>query len=260
MQIKKIKDKSTLYNFFIHDKSLYGYHIGDLDSFFFDSCKYFCLIENNILKEVILLFEGLSTPTLLVFDKNGFSKNLLSNIINDLPNKFYCHYFPIHENDFKTKFKIKHLGSHYKMFLANKSLISQIINNNIVNLTDTHKELLSSFYNKHYPTGYFENHMLLTKKYFGYFQNGDLISVAGVHVFAPTYRTAILGNIATDSSQRNKGFAKKTITFLINNLLNNVEFIGLNVKQDNYSAIKLYESIGFIISHSYEEALIERKK
>jgi len=55
-----------------------------------------------------------------------------------------------------------------------------------------------------------------------------------------------LNNIAIDQKFQRKGFARKMLNFIINNLKNkSISRIFLEVKCDNYSAIRLYDSFGF---------------
>jgi predicted GNAT family acetyltransferase len=100
--------------------------------------------------------------------------------------------------------------------------------------------------------------MLTTGKYFGVKKGEEILSVAGVHVYSRTYRIAVLGNVSTHPHMRNRGLAKRCVGTLLKTLAPEVDFIGLNVKADNYPAIALYHAIGFEIASTYEEALFER--
>jgi predicted GNAT family acetyltransferase len=95
--------------------------------------------------------------------------------------------------------------------------------------------------------------MLLTGKFYGYRKNGHLLSIGGIHVFSPVYRVAALGNITTHPEYRNQGMGRAVTAKLCLSLLENVDIIGLNVKQDNLPAINLYKSLGFKISSEYGE-------
>jgi ribosomal protein S18 acetylase RimI-like enzyme len=101
--------------------------------------------------------------------------------------------------------------------------------------------------------------MLSTGKYYGCRSNGVLVSVAGVHVYSSLYRVATLGNITTHPDHRNQGFARLVSSVLCLDLVNEVDFIGLNVKADNLPAIHLYRSLGFEISAKYGEFSLKRQ-
>jgi predicted GNAT family acetyltransferase len=180
---------------------------------------------------------------------------MIDKLISKLPRKFFCHYFKDYEPKLMKNYNRKYLGRHIKMKLTKKSNVSAIDHSNIISLSRNDEKIVKDFYDSHYPENYFDSRMLETHKYFGYFINDDLISVAGIHVYSPVYNVTVLGNIATNKNYRNKGYASKLINKLVSVLQNEVEFIGLNVKKDNFPAIKIYEKIGFIQTNEYEEAL-----
>ena len=95
--------------------------------------------------------------------------------------------------------------------------------------------------------------MILTEQYFGYRDQGKLVSIGGVHVYSRVYEVATLGNITTHPDHRNRGLGGLVTASICCSLLDTVNFIGLNVKCDNLHAINLYKSLGFIISSKYGE-------
>ncbi len=106
-------------------------------------------------------------------------------------------------------------------------------------------------YELSYPGHWFEPHMLRTGHYYGMWNNHRLISVAGIHVYSPRYNVAALGNITTHPQWRGRGLGRKVTAHLCKELINSVEYIGLNVKSDNTAAISCYRNLGFETSHEY---------
>jgi ribosomal protein S18 acetylase RimI-like enzyme len=259
MKIKQIQDKNELFSFFSQDYSLYGYHIGDLDDFYFKNCAWYGLYSNNHLIDVILQYSALQTPSLLIFGQPNNIELMIDELVPKLPKEFFCHYFKDYESKLMESYNRKYLGRHIKMKQIRKNKITVINQNNIRSLTINDEKMIKDFYNVHYPGNYFDSRMLETRRYFGYFINDDLISIAGIHVYSPIYNVAVLGNIATNKNYRNKGYASLLINKLVSLLQNEVEFIGLNVKKDNLSAIKIYEKLGFIQTYEYEEALFYKE-
>jgi predicted GNAT family acetyltransferase len=95
--------------------------------------------------------------------------------------------------------------------------------------------------------------MLETNRYFGIWERGRLVSIAGVHVYSPQYRVAALGNITTLPAYRGRGYGTRVIATLCRALIDEDIEIGLNVKADNEAAIACYRKIGFRTVASYEE-------
>jgi predicted GNAT family acetyltransferase len=101
--------------------------------------------------------------------------------------------------------------------------------------------------------------MLETKQYYGIRRFGELVSVAGVHVYSRRYRVAALGNVTTHPDYRGRGYGRIVTARVCQSLLRDIEHIGLNVKADNISAIKCYERLGFEVINSYGEFEVELK-
>jgi len=74
-------------------------------------------------------------------------------------------------------------------------------------------------------------------QYFGICDGEDVVCVAGIHVYSAEQRVAALGNIATATTHRRRGLARRATARLCQSLLESVDVIGLNVKADNHGAI-----------------------
>ncbi len=79
--------------------------------------------------------------------------------------------------------------------------------------------------------------------FYGVKKKGRIISVAGVHLVAPTI--AQLGNVVTDPAFRGQGFASLCTSELSKYLAARGRLISLFVRSDNASAIHMYEKLGF---------------
>lgn len=261
MKIEQITDKNRLFSFFKSNYCLYSYHIGDLDDFFFNDCTFLALIDepSSNIQEVCLIFQGLGTPTVLAF---GLTENFglfLQEILDKLPDKFYCHYLPEHENLFLNLYTIKELGLHQKMVLKDFKKIKNPNTHVINNLNKTHLLQLESLYKEAYPDTYFNAKMLETGYYYGIEgENKEILSVVGVHTYSKEYNMAVLGNITTHTKYRGKGYATILLQKLLTELNQSVSNLSLNVKKDNVHAIKLYRKLGFEYCLSYKEGFFEK--
>lgn len=258
--IKKVYNKELIFNRLKEDVFQFAYHIGDLDDFFFSYCTWFALLDKGKLKDVILLYSGLSIPTLLVFGSSNYIPTLIKGIIKDLPQKFYCHYQEEYTKYFHQHFKIQPLGTHFKMKLSNKYVNKTHMKNiKCIQFKQEDEEILNEFYQIAYPNGYFESYMLQTGKYYGIKLDDEIKSVAGVHVYSEKYRTAVLGNISTHPNMRGKGLAKNCILELLDSFKGKIDYVGLNVKEDNSNALNLYKKLGFSVHSVYKEGLFQKE-
>ncbi|MFX0029038.1 MAG: GNAT family N-acetyltransferase [Candidatus Hermodarchaeota archaeon] len=257
--ISQIRDKVLLYNRFRQDIFLYAYHIGDLDDFYFSDCKWFGLKEGGHLIEVILLYTGLKVPTLLIFGSTERMPDLIKEILDKLPNRFYCHYQNDFHKFFESEYQMTFLGTYLKMkFQGDFAKLPTIDINETFLLNEEDTSDLLSLYQTAYPESYFIPYMLKTRKYFGIRAEKEIVSVAGVHVFSPLYNIAALGNITTHPNFRGRGLAKKCIVRLLKSFNGLIDQVGLNVKDENLIALRLYEKLGFHIHCTYKEAYFEK--
>jgi len=257
--IIRLHEKARLYDYLRKNKSLFAYHIGDLDPFFFSDCTWYGLIEDETVVDVVLVYQGMSTPTVLALGLTSSMPCLIYGILDELPDCFYSHYRKELEPVFLSSYTMTPFGAHLKMdFRGFRSDLTVAEHHDCVQLTPRDEEQLRQLYRIAYPGHYFNPRMLATGKYYGIKHGAAILAVAGVHVYSQAYRIAVIGNVTTHPRMRNRGFAKRCVTTLITVLDPDVDFIGLNVKADNDPAIALYHAIGFTIASSYEEALFEK--
>jgi ribosomal protein S18 acetylase RimI-like enzyme len=253
-------DKERLWKHFQKDPVLFAYHIGDLDDFFFSQCQWaasYTTRRHPVVQDVVLLYHGGETPTVLAFGvENGYAE-LVAETLDILPSRFFCHFQPECGEVFESRYRPKPLGTHLKMRLDNLVGIDEQRDGEIVKLDRSNLESLEQLYSKAYPGNYFTPRMLETGRYFGIKQDDRLVAVAGVHVVSDEYKIAVLGNIATDPDYRGRQLASRVTHYLAGELYHEGKLVCLNVKADNAAAIRCYERIGFVVTHRYEEALLE---
>ncbi len=256
-------DKPRLLRHFQKDPVLFSYHIGDLDDFYFSYCQWGALyhLTRAKIEEVVLTYTGCDTPTVLAFGVDDRFQELLNDIVDLLPPKFYCHFFERDRSVFLKNYKETYLGKHFKMKLTDNDSIQAIDINilNIVNLENKNLNELKKFYSQAYPENYFTERMLETGKYYAVTENEKIVSVTGVHVDSDEYKITVLGNIATLPEYRGKGYATASTAFLLKQLDLSERLICLNVKADNEAAISSYKKLGFEIIHEYEESIFVLK-
>ena len=252
-------NKKHLERHFQKDPVLFGYHQGDLDDFYFPDCQWAADYHQRArIEELILIYSGLKTATVLAFGLSDRFEELLKEAVELLPKEFYCHFLKNCRNVFRQLYDEKPLGKFLKMKLVNRQrcrIIAGDKNDDIARLQLSHYQQLLELYNQAYPDNYFNNRMLETGKYFGCFIEDRLVAVAGVHVYSKKYKIAILGNIATSEKFRNKGLATKVTAALVGELASEGLLVALNVKSDNKAAIKCYANLGFEKTHEYQESV-----
>ncbi len=257
-----LHDKAALESFLLRHRELNVYTLGDLDDFFWPYTTWYALQEHGEIKAVNLLYSGGDPAVLLAIcnDNEAEMRALLEASLPLLPPRFYSHLSPGLEEILRPNYSLEHHGELYKMALRRPSALDAVNTDSAAPLTSAHLGELLAFYAASYPGNWFDPRMLGTGEYFGIRDAaGALASVAGVHVYSPTYRIAALGNIATHPAHRGRGLGTAVTAALCKHLLLTVDAIGLNVRTDNAPAIHAYEKLGFEKLTTYNEFMVALK-
>jgi ribosomal protein S18 acetylase RimI-like enzyme len=205
---------------------------------------------------VILLYTGLTTPTILAFGLDDCFAGFLAEVLQITPREFHAHFHTKYRPVFlEAGYRETPYGTAWKMHLRDKPDGPLGSDDHIVRLDTSHEGQLLTLYRKGYPDNYFDRRMLQSGKYLGYIDSGRIVAVTGVHVDSDKYRIACLGNIVTDPEYRGRGLAAILTARLVRELLGEGKTVCLNVMADNLPAIRCYEKLGFVKVHEYQEAL-----
>ncbi len=95
--------------------------------------------------------------------------------------------------------------------------------------------------------------------FYGVFDGARLAAAAGTHLYAPQEGAAAIGNVYTRRSARGRGLGKQVTCAVLKDLAG-LQTVGLNVRDGNIAAIKVYESLGFRKHCDFFEALAVRAR
>lgn len=119
-------------------------------------------------------------------------------------------------------------------------------------------ESLDTFYAA-YPASTFNVDQLASGPFYGVREQGRLVAAAGVHVVAPRFGIAAVGNIFTLPAARGRGYGLRVTAAVVAHLLNSsCREVILNVAVDNPAARRLYTRLGFQEHCRYYEGRVER--
>ncbi len=261
MRISSLRDKGRIEAHLRDDPYLHLYEIGDLDAPYWAHTDYLALEEEGRITALTLLYTGTSLPVLLAFAREAPTpmRRLLRSIRRQLPRRFYAHLSGGLIDLFADDYSIKPHGDHLRMAFTDPDRTDAVDTSQAIRLGRSDAEEIRRFYDASYPEHWFEPAMLASGPYFGIRERGELVSVAGVHVYAPEVRVAALGNIATDRRFRGRGLATAVTGRLCQELRGKISHVGLNVKADNRGAILCYERLGFERHAHYGEFCLEAR-
>jgi RimJ/RimL family protein N-acetyltransferase len=226
-----------------------------LDDFFWPYTNWYALAEGDHIRQVVLCYTA--APLLILHaltgEPPGEMRALLRSILHLLPRRIYAHLSADLIDVFADDYRIEPHGAYDKMALTDAARLDALDASAAIRLAPADLAEIAALYDLAYPGHWFDPRMLETGHYYGVRQGGELLSIAGVHVYSPRYRVAALGNITTHPRARGRGLATLATARLCQELRCSVEQIGLNVRADNAGAIACYTKLGFTKIGEYGE-------
>ncbi len=256
-----IHDKAEIETYLRRNPFLHLYALGDLDDFFWPYTSWIAEKEGNLIQSLLLVYSGGGLPVLLAIadEERDRLRDLLSAAIRQplLPRRFYTHLSPgLAEVIAAAGYSLEPHGRYVKMALLHSECISKIDTSQVVPLGRKDEHALLEMYDESYPGNWFDPRMLDSGCYYGIWSAGRVISAAGVHVYSPQYRAAALGNICTNPDFRGQGLGTAVTAKVCQALSGKIDYIGLNVRANNLSALTAYTRVGFEPVAVYEEYLV----
>jgi predicted GNAT family acetyltransferase len=242
--------------------ALHIYLVGDLDEFFWPYTAWYALADANTIQAIVLLYHATDVPTLLALTEapNDAMQMLLHSMKRVLPQQIYAHLNPEYVPLLAAAYDVQSHGLHQRMLLRDPERVAAVDTSECVSLSVVDLDDLQRLYATSYPGNWFDARMLETGYYYGTRRDGELVSVAGIHVYAPAYRVAALGNITTHPAFRSQGLGMAVTAKVCQALLPMVDHIGLNVHVDNARAIASYTKLGFEPITIFEECMLTLKR
>jgi predicted GNAT family acetyltransferase len=255
MSMIVLEDRERLAAFFLRDPASHAYELGDLDDFEWPYTRWFGWQVDDHVVQVALLYAQPETPVLLALAPPVEAmRALLADIVASLPAELDVHTTASVLPTLEGRYEIVAAAAHLKLALSRHDLVAD----HAVPVDRLSCDALTEikrFYGNAYPSTWFAPRMLATDRYVGVRQQGQLVCVAGVHVWSPTRSVAVLGNVATLPELRGRGLARSVCAALCQLLLaDGIKTIALNVRADNLAAIRSYEKLGFEPVAEYVEA------
>lgn len=262
MGLETLHDKGEIESFLRRNIPLHIYELGDLDDLYWPHTTWYALREERQIRALLMLYTAETPPVLLALCEGedvAYQRALMRALFHLLPRRFHGHFTPGIEEALSQGYVLTSTGAHFRMLLKDAGPFEELDTSLVVRLSTGDVGELMDFYEVSYPGHNFNSRMLKTDMYWGVRKGGKVVSVAGIHVYSPSYGVAALGNVATHPDFRKRGLGMAVTAKLCKALLGSVESIGLNVRMDNAAAINMYERLGFRIEAEFNQYSAERK-
>ncbi len=238
-----------------------AYMLGDLDPAYAEHCRWFALPsaeDETRLSAVLLLYQGLRLPAVFTSGERAEDVETIFNAVADhLPRSLHAQVRLHHQEALTHHFKLPHPTTMIRMGLVRADYRPVADTTGVERIEHRDTAAIMAIY-KHYPDNFFDPAQLNTGLYCGIRSGGELVSLAGVHVFSSRYNVAAIGNIVTHTEHRGQGLATRCVRHLLDQLFLQVGHVALNVQADNVAAIACYHKFGFTERYRFVEGTAER--
>jgi len=240
-----------------------AYMLGDLDPRYTPFCEWFVSGEAGGRDDtIVLVYSGLSAPAVLTFGAAEGVEAILDAFIETLPEHAHAHLAAGHRAAFLRRYTMDRELPMARMGVRAEELVFdpawETREDPVVALghRDTGDIMALS---THYPDSFFEPTQLSSGYYVGIRVDGELVSMAGVHIVSATDRLAVIGNVVTHPDHRGRGLSTACTGTLCHRLAEGGhDLIALNVERENASAIRVYEKLGFRRHLAFTQGFIGR--
>ncbi|MFN8222541.1 MAG: GNAT family N-acetyltransferase [Gaiellales bacterium] len=263
MTVVELRDREAIAAFCRRRPGAHAYALGDLDDFFWPHTRWWAWKPGNEIEQLVLLYTEPDPPVILAIAEEPTSsmESLLRELNPELPRDLYAHVTPDCLPALAGDREVVDGGwLHHKLSVDTNDLPEPTTAEKSADLRLLGPDALDeveAFYRHAYPGTWFVPRMLETRRYLGLMLGGELASIAGVHVYSPTWNAAALGNVATLPAHRGRGVGKTVCLALCRILAaDGIRTISLNVKADNAPALAVYRALGFGTAVDYVEALM----
>ena len=245
LQIRKVTSKNLLCacQEFLAQKPIANVlPLGDLYPPLLQVSDVYSAIKSDQVFGVCTVYHAYPTPSIVLGTTTQEVKQALAEkAISEISKDFISLCQPEDIDIFKMYSTILHSHREQQM-IANPLKVIDYGNIKVEKVRENELESLDKFYREH-GTEAWVPIQFRAGPYYCVKHNDQIVSAAGVHLV--TSQIAQLGNIITDETYRNRGFATACTSVLAADLASKGRIISLFVRTDNAPAIHVYEKLGF---------------
>ncbi len=246
LQVKKVMTGSLLRacrRFLARDPESNILPLGDLYSPLIGVSDVYSAVQRNQVAGVCAVYRAYSTPSIVFGTAPPEVKQaLIKTALTSISNEFISLCRPDDVSLFeKCGATILHSHPEQQM-IADPPEKIESDDINVEKVGKKELELLDDFYVEHDAEAW-ASIQFKAGPYYCVKHDGRIVSAAGVHLVTP--QIAQLGNIVTDETYRNQGFATACTSALAAGLASKGRIISLFVRTENAPAIHMYEKLGF---------------
>lgn len=261
MSARELTDRVRIERFLREDAVENAYQLGYLDEAYASLCRWLGWSQDDVLKTVVLVYDGLSRPGLFTSGDYAGIRPILKEFEKELPERVTGHIGRPHLDSVRASYRENGELKRMSRMGLNRDEWRDIdpVSSRVVRLSHADTAHIMALY-AHWPDNFFEPYQLESGLYFGVkLDDGSLASIAGVHNLSERYDIAAIGNLVTHPNHRGHGYARLCTAALLRAAFERVRNVTLDVQQGNEPAIRTYRHFGFRhFAEFYEGELVRR--
>lgn len=244
VEMPELNDRAAIRAMLRADPCWSLYALGDLAPGYFEHCSW--RRAASTLPALVLLYRAVTPPVLFAIGEPGAVSGLLDEIAEPA---VYLHVRPEVAEAISARYRAVDLKPMWRMVL-DPSKFRPEDGPEPARLGSADAPAIERLYADGIETGeapdFFFPPMVENGVFFGTWEDGELVAVAGTHLAVPAEGVGAIGNVYTRRDRRGRGLAGSLTSAVAGELLRKgVRTIGLNVTQRNAAAIRVYERLGF---------------
>lgn len=252
-----IRDPAAIRAILLSDPAWSVYALGDLARGFFEHCSWY--VSSNTPPALALLYRGFTPPVLFGIGDPASIAGLLDELADEAA--FYLQVRPEIVPVLSTRYRLTGLKPMWRMLLE-PARFRHACGQAPVRLGPADLARAERLYADGHAAGeapdFFFPSMLEDGVFFGIFEADELISIAGTHLVAPAEVVAAIGNVYTRRDRRRRGLGRFVTSAVVQDLLQRkIPVVALNVNQENRTALRIYENLGFTRYCEFVEGVAE---
>lgn len=251
MKARLVSDSEEIADLFETAPHTHLYGLADLDEPFWSRSDWYR--RGDAVVGVVGLGDGFTTGYAMTAGRPAATLDLLASVQSAIPSRSPVVGTLGMSARLTSVRPHSPLGLHHRMMLKDLRAVSP---RGAVTLTEEDLSALKALHASMGGEGFFLPAMLHGMPFMGIWEDDRLVASAGCHVVSVRHRVAAVGAVVTASDRRGQGLASAVTSALCESLVDEYEFIGLNVASTNRTAIGLYERLGFETALDYEELIL----
>ncbi len=257
--VEELTDRALIRRALETRRAYAAYAIGQLDDRYFDLVS--CYQAKGTTGQALLLFSsaGLGHAVFAMGDSGALAAILR---LYQGPRHNYATCQPEHLQAFRRFFSFAQEQSMLRMAVTAESFqpIGAAPAGTIVRrLRPSDVRSLNALYSADGMPAYYSATHLREGVYFGVYEYGRLVSVAGTHVVSEQWSIAVVGNVFTHPLHRGHGYAELATGATTAELLQHSRDVVLTVDPENAPAVRAYRRLGYHEECRLIEAAVVRK-